>query len=82
MSTLGESAALHALRRCGANLLVAQSVVAELVGPYLLGVRQERSTELVAMIGDCVAFCQRLAMCVEGDLRADTATNGQKGGGR
>ena len=36
----------------------------------LTGARQERANELIRMISDAQAFCERLQVVVEGDARA------------
>ena len=62
--------ALAALRSCHSCLVTARRDVATATA-RLYGARAARASELGQMLADALAFCERLAFVVEGDMRAD-----------
>jgi hypothetical protein len=65
--------ALAALHDCRRSLLAAR-VGAILAADGLDGARLARAQELAEMVADCIAFSERLAFIVTGDIRADGAS--------
>jgi hypothetical protein len=63
---------LAALHRAWLDLAAAHTHVTD-ARHGLTGARAVRATQLAAQIGDDLAFCRRLSMVVEGDLRAYVA---------
>jgi hypothetical protein len=41
--------------------------------PDLVGARSKRAYDLIELIGDAIAFARRLALVIEGDIRAQGA---------
>ena len=62
--------ALAALRSCRSSLLSARGYAA-MAAVRLYGARAARASELGELLADALAFCERLAFIVEGDLRSD-----------
>lgn len=62
-------AALDALRSCSMDLREVR-LDAQTAAATLIGARSERAKELADKIADAIAWCDRLAFIVEGDLRA------------
>ena len=64
--------ALAALRGCQAQLRAAY-LDAHSAAPHLTGARVTRAAELADKAADALAHCERLIVCVTGDLRAEQA---------
>ena len=62
--------ALAALRSCRSSLQTARRNAA-MAAALLYGARAARASELDEQLADALAFCERLAFIVEGDMRAD-----------
>jgi len=62
--------AIAHLRDCKTSLMAARHA-AQATGDDLTGARQTRADELVALIYSASSHCDRLAFCVEADLRAE-----------
>ena len=60
---------LAALRFCRSDLAAAR-VDATVAAARLYGARAARADELAEKLADAIAFCERLAFIVEGDLSA------------
>jgi hypothetical protein len=61
---------LAALRFCRSDLAAARAD-ADVAAARLDGVRAARADELGEKLADAIAFCERLAFIVEGDLQAE-----------
>ena len=67
-----QRAAVAALRGCLAQLRAAH-VDALTAADHLTGARAARAGELADKAADALAHCERLIVCVTGDLRAEQA---------
>ena len=65
---------LAQLRLCERDLTAAHNDAAA-AAAALSGARHGRAVELAELIADAIAFVRRLAVVVEGDLRAEDATS-------
>jgi hypothetical protein len=62
--------ALAHLKLCTRDLTSASDNVIE-ASIRLSGARHSRAVELYTLVGDAIAFAERMAFVVEGDLRAE-----------
>lgn len=69
MTTTTALTALTALRDCRSSLLTAR-VDAITAATRLDGARRDRAGKLAEQLAGALAHCERLAVVVEGDLRA------------
>jgi hypothetical protein len=65
-------AALASLHACWADLSAAHGHAVD-AAAGLAGARQHRAVELTELVADGLAFCRKLSIIVEGDIRADEA---------
>jgi hypothetical protein len=71
MSTQTE-AALASLHACWADLSAAHLHALD-AAAGLAGARHSRAVELTELVANGLAFCRKLSIIVEGDLRAEEA---------
>jgi hypothetical protein len=64
-------AALPSLQDCRRSLVAAR-LEAVVAANSLDGARLARAQELAQMVADCIAWCERLAVVVLGDARAES----------